>query len=156
MNESILPLFYEETECGSVTFQLEGLYYVVQGQSNLNTSQVMRLYAMWGEDVRCFGVMEPCNGMLNIRRSIPATALPENWPDRVVLDASTPNCWMRWEGDLFDCHIPQAMTKMEDGKRVIAIAYDPQEPFVAMPLFCLMEPRIIDHKRYLTICVPYS
>ena len=153
------PLLWEGTAVGELSVEREALYTWFTARCRLPGEGIWCAWAVGDRGELRLGVLEPQSG---IRRRFsrqmteplgkllrgelrPAsgggeawTALPE--PDRIF---RTP--WLRRQ-----LHgVRGVLTRLAEGKRLLALPYDSRQPFPLTPLFCLARVRDIGGKRYV-------
>ena len=119
-------IFYQGTEAGRITVELEGLYYRLSAACPEPGPGVWRLWGCSGTDSRCLGVLFPGTGGLRLERRVSRHGWPM-LPDCFVLGRETEG-FRPWRGVLEGQEVPDAMLRESGGALTFAIFAPPDGP----------------------------
>ena len=148
-NEQKIPMQFQSRECGTTTLQKEGLYVRVECVCDMVTDRVVRAYLEGKGGTACLGVLVPENGKLRLRRKIPTSHFLPGEYSTVIVSEQPVDGWKPWEGLLDGQPLLGALSRLEHGKRMVAIPFTPGEPFDHAGRFRQSEPLEIQGQLYL-------
>ncbi len=152
-----IGITFEQEDCGVAKISREGLYEVLRCDCDLVGTDLLRCYGIKGDKHICLGVMVPEGGRLGLVKRMSVRQW-EPWRDcRLVLSAGPPvlqQPWVPWQGRLYDRDVTVALAQTRGDVTEIALPYSMEEPFGYMELFCMLTPKNIGGKMYLTCLLP--
>ncbi len=141
---------YEGKPCGTGRARREGLYMIVDCDSEPVTGEVVRAYLPTAGEPCCLGVLVPEGGRLRLTRRIPTSRFPQP-PFETAVISKDGELWAPWSGEVDGVAVEGALSKREGGARVIALPWSPDAPFPWMALALRCTPRRIGEEQYLTL-----
>ncbi|MFI3312912.1 MAG: hypothetical protein R3Y62_03410 [Eubacteriales bacterium] len=152
-----IEITFAQTVCGTATVQPDGLYQIIRCDCKMVSGDLLRCYGIVGENIHCFGVLAPEGGRLKLEKRM-SNRQWTDWKDCHFVASKEPPAlespWLPWQGRLYDRQVTNALAQTRDGVTEIALPYSMEEAFDYMEFFCMLTPKNIGGKMYLTCPLP--
>ena len=149
-----IPITLDGQPCGQAEIWREGLYDRFTCRCQPDSEAVLRAVLQM-EDGReiPLGVLVPEDGNLCLQRRISRSQTGGKGFVAVTLRGPEGD-WQPWSGTVLDQTVTDALSRVTQGNRQVAMSFSPEEPFQYLALFCCCTPVTIGGKLHLAVTLP--
>ena len=139
-----LPVYYYGKRVGHLEIERDGLYLCVHSQCSLvESEEVLRLWAVGGEERVYLGIPVPEGDHLVLRRRLPAGSLGQTvWAHGVL--GTAPDLWQPYSGIVAGYAVRRGLRRLRHGYTEIALPFERGQPVSFLPLLPRLRLERID------------
>jgi hypothetical protein len=146
----MLDIFWRGEPVGELNLRPDGLYLQCDAVCHVREMKLLRLWLVGRERREYFGVLAPEDGKWTLHRRLPLRGFREaDWTFGELEAESEP--WQPFHGTVAGLPVPDGMSRCCDGRRELALPFDPNEPFPYLPLLPRLRVCEIEGKSYFVI-----
>ena len=148
-------VYHQGTEQGRALVEPEGLYYRLTARCPEPAPGLWRLWACFGLESRCLGVLFPGEGGLTLEKRVSRQSWPE-LPDCIVLGREAEG-FKPWRGSVEGQEAPDAMLRENgDHTQTLAIFPPPEGPIPLAEYVPQMRETALDGRACLLLDLPVA